>query len=194
MDVSTLLNSISKGIKKAITEGEALSDDYKDFEKTNNLIEIPIKTVNRFTIDYVFDDLEQIPFEERQHQYELPIGSFARASGYGYKISSLHENNDSIPNKTYNAIEIVSIIKKMFQLADWQIKCYTYNNCNNIQCMLLIGDLYNNKEDIIKVMDAYGWSYAMTDDKTTLQNQKWLGLHFDPIYQNDVNNEINRKY
>lgn len=175
-----IMNSVSKHVKNVLNEGMSL-----EISNIKNTI---------YDFDYVFDDFEQIPDTERKRQYMMSLSSFAKGFPYDHKISFINETYyiNEVATKTYDVKYTINEMKTLFGFEDWQLKGY-FNPGIQVKLMVIIGNIYDNKESLIKAMESYGWSFAFESLKKIINNgieEQWIMLHFDPMFQKSVNDEI----
>lgn len=166
-----IVDNTAKEVKKVLNEGMPL-ENKEQYEKIHN-------------IDYVFDDLDQIPNSERKRQYMFPLSGVAASVPFGHKISFADEKNPYIiesASKTYDAKYTLKEMKSLFGFEDWQVKEYV-NPGTSVTLMMLFGNIYDNRDVLIKAMESYGWSFAFESSEKIIGNEHWIMLHFDPIYQ-----------
>lgn len=122
----------------------------------------------------------------------MPLSGIAAGFPYGHNISFIDEKNPVIvesASKTYDPKYTIKHMKSLFSLEDWQIKEYI-NPGIDLTLMFLFANMYDNKKAIIKAMESYGWSYAFESEEKIIGDEHWTMIHFDPIFQNSVNDEI----
>jgi len=179
-----IMDSISKQVKNVLNEGIQL-----EISNIKNTI---------YDFDYVFDDFEQIPDIERKRQYIISLSGFAKGFPYNHRISFINESYyiNEAATKTYDLKYTIKEMQSLFGLEDWQIKGYM-NPGIQVKLMVIIGDIFDNKEALIKAMESYGWSFAFQSIKKIIDSndkrigqESWIMLHFDPMFQKSVNDEI----
>ena len=82
-------------------------------------------------------------------------------------------------------------VTKAYHLKDWQFRIESGEN--NIEVALIIADIGNNEERVVKAMEYLGY-FVSTSQKISQNGQDWLYIKFEPKFQDDVSFEIKQKY
>lgn len=145
----------------------------------------------RLAAECVFG-FSQIPLKELKKQYYYLADALA-LKGYGGKF--MLGKNDKLlfeeSQATLSPEETKEQLMKRFNFEEWQIRIHT--EANNIQLMTLCPDFRENCQLIKDAMSACGWSFALQRKITDDNGYDWLIMSFDPMYQDNISNEI-RKY
>jgi hypothetical protein len=85
--------------------------------------------------------------------------------------------------RTLSPEEVKKELSRAFSINDWQI--HTRKECNDVEVLILISNIGNNKKSVIDSLSNFGWFFVGEQD-VILDNINWIVLSFDPIYQEDI--------
>jgi len=169
------MESISKEVKKTLNEGLPLEHHSDDYDEINYI----------FDLDELLDNGKSLKYYDK---FPLRFLS-AKVFGGPFMLNeNLHiELNESQPTRTYSIEEVTKIGRPLLGLEPGWIK--TLIAANKIETCVLTLDKFDNVNFIIEGMKAFGWTFSY--DETLIMGQHiFKSLHFDPMFQDVVNEEI----
>lgn len=127
-------------------------------------------------------NIDMIPVEDLQKQY----------IDYSLVEKTIRFSNNLIKediNATLSIDETKEQIQKRFKLKDWQFT--SCEGANGVQLIMLCPNIFKNVKLIEKEMLKCGWTIS---SKETIFRHKmlWNFLAFDPMFQDDISNEVRR--
>lgn len=142
------------------------------------------------TIDvYQYFDLDSISLKDLESQY-VDLSPIVSMSGYGGRFIA-HKGtiiNEEVTS-TLSFEETKEQLKSKFHLKDWQITSDI--QANNIQLIVLYPSIFRNTKLLKNAMAACGWSFA-SKGIATRGKMIWKVMSFDPMFQDDVGNEMRK--
>ena len=161
-------------------------DEFK--EKTHSLIE---RMEGKPDFDFVkVFGLDNVSMEDLKKQYK-DFGYIVCSSGYGGRF--MGAEGKILKEEAQATLSIEETKKELlpkFGFESWQLG--TTQGAHGIQLAVLIAKLGSNVTLLKDAMAACGWSFS-TINETDLGGMTWLGLTFDPMFQDNVENDM-RKY
>ena len=134
-------------------------------------------------------DFDNIPEDEFKRQC-VDLRIYAFSSGFGGKVFYNSDKNAIISESveiTQSYDETKQELKRLYNMSDWQI-CEQVV-ANNIKVMVLFCDTSNNRKLMIDTMSGCGWSLAKAQN-IIINNIPWVMMSFDPMFQDDITDEI----
>lgn len=116
----------------------------------------------------------------------------ANGSGFGgpFFVDNGHiKLNESAPSRTYSVSEVTKLAASKLGLNPGNVISLIF--ANSVETCVLILNKFDNKDFVINGMQSFGWSYSHSDD-ATFKSYDISVLHFDPIFQDIVNSEIEK--
>jgi len=171
-----IMKSVSKEVKKTLNEGLPLEHYNDDYDEINYI----------FDLDELLDDEKALKYYDK-----FPL-RFLSAKVFGGPFM-LNEGKiellEKTPSRTYSIEEVTKVGRSLLGLEPGWIK--TLIAANKIETCVLILDKFDNVNFIIEGMKAFGWTFSY--DETTIMDQHvFKSLHFDPMFQDVVNEEIKK--
>jgi len=114
----------------------------------------------------------------------------AESSGYGGPYMIINDKFNKLyesATRTYSCEEIIKHYRTKLGLEPGFIKAEI--GSNNVQVITLFINNYNNLEFIKEAMEQFGWSYAFSKS-CNLYGFNLMAVYFDPIFQDNVNDEV----
>lgn len=162
-------------------------DEFK--EKTHSLIE---RMEGKPDFDFVkVFGLDNVSMEDLKKQYK-DFGYIVCSSGYGGKF--MGAEGKILKEEAQATLSIEETKKELlpkFGFESWQLG--TTQGAHGIQLAVLIAKLGSNVTLLKDAMAACGWSFS-TINETDLWGMTWLGLTFDPMFQDNVENDMRKCY
>jgi hypothetical protein len=169
-----IMESISKEVKKTLNEGLPLEHHNDDYNEINYI----------FDLDELLDDEKTLKYYDK---FSLRFLS-AKVFGGPFMINEGKiELLEKTPSRTYSVEEVTKIGRPLLGLEPGWIK--TVIAANKIETCVLTLDKFDNVNFIIEGMKAFGWSFSY-DETSIIDRRIFKSLHFDPMFQNIVNEEI----
>jgi len=171
-----IMESISEQIKNVLNEGAPLEILSDDIDK----------------IDYIFDLDELLKNKKNDLEFlnRTPLKLIASGAGFGGpfmitegKIKLLEKT----PSRTYSIEEVTKFARPKLGLDYGWIKSIIF--ANGVETCVLTLNKFDNKDFIIEGMKAFGWSFAY-EEKGDYDLYNLISLHFDPMFQDVINEEI----
>lgn len=108
--------------------------------------------------------------------------------GYGMQLS-FDDNDDLIVEYEVRTLPVEELRVKLKQLGfeDWQVRDTIY--ANNVRIVILYADIEKNTENIIKEMNAFGWTIAQISEPKTNNGITFRAMAFDPAVQQCLSHE-----
>lgn len=171
-----IMESISKEVKKTLNEGLPLEHHNNDYDEINYI----------FDLDELLDDEKSLKYYDK-----FPLRFIAGAAGFGGPFM-LNEDleielNEPQPTRTYSVEDVTKEARIKLGLDPGWIKSEIW--ANKIETCVLTLNKFDNKDFIIEGMMAFGWTLAR-ELFTIINGQSFISLHFDPMFQDVVNEEI----
>ena len=170
-----IMESISKEVKKTLNEGLQLEHHNDDYDEINYI----------FDLDELLDDEKTLKYYDK-----FPLRFLGgKVFGGPFMLNEDLEIElfEPQPTRTCSIEEVTKIGRSLLGLDPGWVK--TLIAANKIETCVLILDKFDNINFIIEGMKAFGWSFSY--DKTTIKDQRvFKSLHFDPMFQDVVNEEI----
>lgn len=171
-----IMGSVSKQVKTVLNEGLPL-------EKYQKAID---------NIDYIFD-LDDLLKDKNNLKClnNVPLRLIASGAGFGgpFMLNEKCEFEllEKSPSRTYSIEEVTKLARQKLGLDYGWIKSMVF--ANNVETCILIFNKFDNRDFVIEGMKAFGWSFAYEENGIwDIYNLK--ALHFDPMFQDVVNEEI----
>lgn len=172
-----IMESISKEVKKTLNEGLPLEHHNDDYDEINYI----------FDLDELLKNKKDLEFLNR-----TPLKLIASGAGFGEPFM-INEGKiellEKTPSRTYSIEEVTKLARPKLGLDYGWIKSMIF--ANNIETCVLTLDKFDNKDFIIEGMKAFGWSFAY-EEKGEYDLYDLVVLHFDPMFQDVVNEEIKK--
>lgn len=108
---------------------------------------------------------------------------FPKRFGSSIKIDESSHVVFEAAERTLSPEEVKRELSIAFSINGWQIHSRT--ECNNVEVLVLISNIGNNKKSIIDSLTNFGWFFVGEQD-VILNNVNWIILSFDPIFQEDI--------
>ena len=170
-----IMESISKEVKKTLNEGLPLEHHNDDYDEINYI----------FDLDELLDDEKTLKYYDK-----FPLRFLGgKVFGGPFMLNEDLEIElfEPQPTRTCSIEEVTKIGRALLGLDPGWVK--TLIAANKIETCVLTLDKFDNINFIIEGMKAFGWSFSY--DKTTIKDQRvFKSLHFDPMFQDVVNEEI----
>ena len=170
-----IMGSISKVVKKTLNEGLPLEYHNDNYDKINYI----------FDLDELLKNKKDLEFLNR-----TPLKLIASGAGFGGPFM-INEGKiellEKAPSRTYSIEEVTKLARPKLGLDHGWIKSMIF--ANNIETCVLTLDKFDNKDFIIEGMNTFGWSFAY-EEKCEYDLYNLVVLHFDPMFQDVVNEEI----
>lgn len=170
-----IMESISKEVKKTLNEGLPLEHHNDDYDEINYI----------FDLDELLDDEKTLKYYDK-----FPLRFLGgKVFGGPFMLNEDLEIElfEPQPTRTCSIEEVTKIGRALLGLDPGWVK--TLIAANKIETCVLTLDKFDNVNFIIEGMKAFGWSFSY--DKTTIKDQRvFKSLHFDPMFQDVVNEEI----
>lgn len=170
-----IMESISKEVKKTLNEGLPLEHYNDDYDEINYI----------FDLDELLDDEKTLKYYDK-----FPLRFLGgKVFGGPFMLNEDLEIElfEPQPTRTCSIEEVTKIGRALLGLDPGWVK--TLIAANKIETCVLTLDKFDNINFIIEGMKAFGWSFSY--DKTTIKDQRvFKSLHFDPMFQDVVNEEI----
>ena len=167
-----------------------LSPILKNYLIERIITENNIKLLSENDILNIFD-IDNIPFEERKKQY-IDFSFIVHYMGYNSPVM-FNENKIITEEASYTIPfdEVKNELIKLFRVKGWQIKTiYEDSFANNVNIGILIANFNMNLQLTNALMSQYGWSLASYGTHTDVDGMDWLVLTYDPMFQNDITDEV----
>ena len=170
-----IMESISKEVKKTLNEGLPLEHHNDDYDEINYI----------FDLDELLDDEKTLKYYDK-----FPLRFLGgKVFGGPFMLNEDLEIElfEPQPTRTCSIEEVTKIGRALLGLDPGWVK--TLIAANKIETCVLTLDKFDNINFIIEGMKAFGWTFSY--DKTTIKDQRvFKSLHFDPMFQDVVNEEI----
>ena len=140
-----------------------------------------------------FFNFSRIPIKELEEQYYY-LGDALSIKGYG-GMFMLGDNDKLLfeeAQATLSPEKTKEQMMKRFNFKDWQVKITI--EANNIKLVTLFPDFRENCQLVKDAMTACGWSLALQQNTTAKNGDKWILMSFDPMYQDNISNEIRKNW
>lgn len=114
---------------------------------------------------------------------------YVQGNGYGSKI--FYDKGKIIneqAERTLDVEELKSELNKSLGIEEYQIKTHIY--ANKIKVVILYVNVDKNTDYVVKEMESCGWSLARKVKGTVFYGYIYNLLEFDPMFQDNVNNEV----
>lgn len=121
----------------------------------------------------------------------MDLRLFLEFQNYDNKIiyNNGHINIDeNLERKTKDVEYVKKYLFKNLGLKDWQFS--ERQGANDVQLIMLVGDIGMNIDIITKAMETMGWFQSYITKSQNINGINIRCIAFDPIYQDKINDEV----
>lgn len=163
-----------------------INEDYLDKTQEQDFSELLpefsefLENASEETLDRIYDDYSWCKLIHRGGnilQEDLETGKY------------IFENESPTP-KTYHPDIVCKSIKEVYPMEVEQTKILT--SANNVQVILLVANVKNNADMIIRDMDFCGWYLSREKVNSTMRDRMWVQMVFEPYWTIDATDILMR--